>query len=118
MLKLHESKLFTIDTAVRFSEQYSVGKKMWNEIWKRHLAGYDDEALAGYFLYKTNIRIGVPSIRRWLKRTEIYCRANHIMLMGVRIVHSEYFGSYEQFVINEVLKNMRYSGKQDSRIMV
>jgi len=118
MIKLHASKMFTIDTAVRFADEYGVKPTMWNEIWKRHLSGYDDESLAGYFIYKTNKRIDAKSIRRWLTRTEIYCRANHVMLMGVRVVQSEYFAEFEPFVLKEILKNMRYSGKQDSRILV
>jgi hypothetical protein len=118
LLKLYDSKLFTEDTAIRFGEQYHVKRKIWNEIWKRALAGYDDEALAGYFIYKTGKMISANSIRRWLIKTEIYCKANHIMLMGVRVVQSEYFGEYERFVLEEVLRNMKYSGTQDCRIMV
>jgi hypothetical protein len=110
--------LFTEDTAVRFGRQYHVKKRIWNEIWKRALDGYDDEALAGYFIYKTGKFISAISIRRWIIKTEIYCRANHIMLMGVRVCQSEYFGDYEKYVLEEVLKNMRFSGTQGSRIMV
>lgn len=118
LIKLYESRMFTVDTATRFADQYQVSSKMWNEIWKRHLSGYDDESLAGYFIYKTHKQISAKAIRRWLIKTEIYCRANHIMLMGVRVVQSEYFGDYEQAVLDEVLKNMRFSGSKDSRIVV
>ncbi len=118
MLKLNDSRLFTMDTAIRFAEQYKVPKTIWNEVWKRHLSGYDLEALAGYVLYKTDIRIKPRSIRLWIVKTEIYCRANHVMRMGVRVVSSEYFGVYEDFVIEEVVRNMKYSGTKDSRILV
>jgi hypothetical protein len=118
LLKLNDSTLFSVDTAIRFAEQYHVDKKMWNEVWKRHLAGYDIESLCGYMLFKTDKRISVRAMRRWLIRTEVYCRANHVMLMGVRVVHSDYFGVYEPFVIDEVLRGMRYSGALDSRSMV
>lgn len=118
LIKLHASTLFTEDTAIRFARQYKVKQKIWNEIWKRHLAGYDCESLAGYFIYKTRKNISADSIRRWLIKTEIYCRANHIMLMGVRVVHSEYFAEYEPFLLEEILKNMKSSVAQDSRIMV
>jgi len=118
LLKLNDSKLFSVDTAIRFGEQYHVKQKMWNEIWKRYLAGYDIESLAGYFLYKTGVRVSYDAMRRWIIRTEVYCRANHVMLMGVRAVQSEYFGVYEQFVIDEVLRGMKYSGVQEPRSLV
>ena len=118
MLKLHDSKLFTTDTAVRFAEHYKVKQHVWNEVWKRHLNGYDFEALAGYILYKTDIKIRPKTVRLWILKTEVYCRANHVMRKGVRVVSSEFFGIYEEFVIEEVIRNMKYSGTQDSRIML
>ena len=110
--------MFTVDTAIRFSQQYRCPKTLWDDIWKRALDGYDEYALAGYFMYKTNQRIKAKTIREWLRKTEIYCRANHIMLMGVRVVHSEYFGEYEPYVLKEIVRNMKSSRTQDSRIMV
>lgn len=118
LLKLHDSKLFTIDPAIRFAEQYNVSQKIWNGVWSRYLEGYDEKSLAGYILYETGRKISLRSLKRWINRTEIYCRANHIMLMGVRVVSSEYFKEFEQFLIEEVLNNMKYAGTQDSRIMV
>lgn len=118
LIKLHESKLFKIDPAIRFSQEYRVNQNIWNEVWKRHLAEYDLEALAGYIVYKTGHRIKTKKLRRWLIKTEIYCRANHIMLMGVRVVHSEYFGIYEKVVLEEVLRNMKYRGTLNSRTIV
>jgi hypothetical protein len=118
LIKLHASKLFTEDTALRFAQQYGVKPKLWHEIWKRYLAGYDAEALAGYFIYKTQKQITVDSVKRWLTKTEIFYRANHIILMGVRVVQSEYFQEYENFLVEELLRNMKSSVTQDSRIIV
>ncbi len=118
LLKLHDSKIFTVDTAQRFAEEYNCSPKLWNDIWARYLSGYDEYGLAGYFMYKTNQRIKARTIKRWITKTEVYCRANHVMLMGVRVVQSEYFGVYEDFVIEEVLRNMKYRGTQDSRAVV
>ena len=118
LIKLHESKLFTIDPAIRFAQEDRVDKSIWNEVWKRYLAEYDLEALAGYIMYKTGRKIKTRSLKRWLTVTEIHCRANHIMLMGIRIVQSEYFGIYEQAVLEEVLQNMKYKGSKDTRIIV
>jgi hypothetical protein len=118
LIKLHESKLFTIDPATRFAREYGVEPVIWNEVWKRYLAEYDLEALAGYVLYKTGRHIKTRQLKRWLVMTEIHCRANHIMLMGIRVVQSEYFGQYEQQMLEEVLRNMKYSGSKESRTIV
>lgn len=118
IIKLYESKLFTVDTAIRFAQEYKCSPKLWNDIWARYLAGYDEYGLAGYFMYKTNKRIRASVIKRWLVMTEIYCRANHVMLMGVRVVQSEYFGDYEPAVLKEVLRNMKSSIKSESRIIL
>jgi len=119
MLKLHDSEIFTTDPAIRFARRYGVKQHIWLDVWKRHLSGSeDDECLAGYILYKTGKRISVRTLRRWLARGEIYCRATHIIHMGVRVVRSEYFGVYEPFIIDEVLNNMKYAGMKDSRILL
>lgn len=118
LIKLHASTLFTEDTAIRFAQQYQVSPKMWNEIWKRHLDGYDSESLAGYFIYKSKKNIDIRSLRRWLILTEIYCQANMVMQMGVRVVKSEFFGEHEPFLLKEILRNMKASSTQDSRIVL
>jgi hypothetical protein len=119
IIHLKKSKLFTVDPAIRFSREYNVSPKIWNEIWKRHgLLGYDTDGLCGYFQYKTGRKPNAESIRRWIVRTEIYCLANHVMRMGVETVMSEYFGRFEQDLIKELTRNMRYSGKRNSRSIV
>lgn len=118
IIKLYESKLFTLDPAIRFAREYGVDKQVWNELWKRHLAEYDTEALAGYFIYKTEKRITTDALRRWFRMADVYCRANHIMLMGIRVVQSEYFGEYEELVLKEVLRGIKYSKVKEPRIVL
>ncbi len=119
LVKLHESKLFTVDPAVRFGKEYNVHPKIWNEIWKRHtLLEYDMDGLCGYFQYKTGRKPNRESLRQWLIRTEIYCRANHVMRMGQRIVDSQYFGSFEEDLIKEITRNMRFRQAKDNRVIV
>jgi len=119
IVKLHESKLFTQDPAIRFAKEYNVKPKLWNEIWKRHaIYEHDMDALCGYFQYKTGRRPNRNSIKRWLIRTELYCRANHVMRMGQRVVDSQYFGTFEQELIKELTRNMLFSAKKDSRSIV
>lgn len=118
ILKLHDSKMFTVDTARRFAKEYNVKQSLWNEIFKRSNMGYDSECLAGFFIYRTGKKISAKTIRKWLLKTEVYCRANHVMRMGVRVVQSEYFGVYEDFVLEEVLRNMKFRGTKESRTLV
>lgn len=119
IIKLLSSKLFTEDPAVRFGREYGVPKKIWDEIWKRHLFyEYDSDGICGYFTYKTGRKANAQSLRRWIVRTEIYCRAQEVITKGARVVDSEYFGKFEQDVLDELTKNMKYSGKQDSRTIV
>ncbi len=119
IIKLTESTLFTVDPAIRFAREYDVSPMVWNELWKRYgLYEYDMAGLCGYFQYSTGKKPNAKSIKRWILRTELYCRANHVMRMGVRVVDSSYFGVFEEGLIKELTRNMRYSGKQDSRVIV
>ena len=119
IIKLFESKLFTEDPAVRFAKEYRVSPKVWNEIWKRHaLLEYDLDGLCGYLQYKTGKKPKRRSIQRWLLKTEIYCRANHIMRMGQRVVDSQYFGSVEQSLLEELTRSMRFESTRESRTIV
>lgn len=119
IIKLHESTLFTVDPAIRFGKEYDVSPKVWNEMWKRYgLYEYDFAGLCGYFQYMTDKKLSHKVIKRWIMRTEIYCRATHVMRMGVRVVDSSYFGAFEADLIKELTRNMRYSGKLDSRVIV
>lgn len=119
IIHLTKSKLFTIDPAIRFAKEYAVDQKLWNELWKRYgLLEYDTEGLCGYFQYKTGRKANTRSIRRWLIRTEIYCRAQHVIGMGVQVVDSAYFGKFEDDLLDELTKSMRFSGKRDSRTLL
>lgn len=119
IIKLNSSKLFTQDPSLRFAKEYGVSPKIWNEIWKRHLFyEYDSDGICGYFTYKTGRRANPRSLKRWIIRTEIYCRAQMVITKGARVVDSEFFGKFEQDLIDELTKGMKYSGKQDSRIIL
>lgn len=119
LIKLHESKLFTVDPAIRFAKEYDVEPKIWRQMWKRYcLQEYDMDGLCGYFFYKTGRRPNRESIKRWLIRTEIFSKANHVIRMGTRVVDSEYFGKHEQDLIKELTRNMLFSQAKDSRTIV
>jgi hypothetical protein len=97
-----------MDPAVRFSKRYGVNKKLFNELWRRKcLLEYDNEGLCGFFLFKTNRRIDVQAMGRWMDRTEVYCKAQHVIKMGVQTVDSNYFGKYEGYVLEELMRHMK-----------
>lgn len=118
LIHLEKSRLFTTDPAVRFANEYKVSKKLWNELWKRYLDGYDMDALCGYFMYKTDKKPSRTAMQRWITRTEIYCKATHVMRMGVRVVQSEYFGSFEDEVLAELTRHIKSGDTRDSRILL
>lgn len=119
IVHITKSKLFTIDPAIRFGREYGVEPQLWNEMWRRHtLLQYSTSELCEFFQFKVGKRPKAKSIKRWITRTEIYCLANHVGRMGVRVVQSEYFGKFEQDVIQELTKHMRFGGKQESRSIV
>ena len=119
IIHITKSKLFTIDPAIRFAKEYNVEPKLWTEVWRRHtLLGYTNSELCEYLHFKLGKRPKAKSIKRWITRTEIYCLANHVGRMGVRIVQSEYFGKFEKDVVYELTRGMRYSDHQTSRNIV
>lgn len=116
IIHITKSKIFTIDPALRFAKEYSCEPKLWNEMWRRHtLLEYTNAELCEYFHFKTGRKPKAKSIKRWIIRTEIYCLANHVARMGVRVVQSEYFGSFEKDVIYELTKGTRFSDQTISK---
>lgn len=119
IILLEKSKLFTSDPADRFAREYQVKPRIWTELLRRHwLLQYDAAGLCGYFQFKTGRKLNPASLQRWIIRSEIYAKAQHVMHMGVRSVDSSYFGKYEPEVLEELTKNMKFSDKRDSRSLV
>lgn len=119
IIHLLNSKIFTIDPAIRFGKEYNVDATLWNEVWRRHtLLEYTNGELCEYIHFKTNRNPRPESVRRWIIRTEIYCLANHATRMGVRVVQSEYFKQYEKHVIKELTRSMKFGASRDSRSII
>jgi len=118
IIKLTESKLFTKDPAIRFSNQYNVPLNLWKELWKRYkLLGYDVPELCEVFLIKTGNKINNEAMGDWLFKGEIYMMTNDKVKMGVQAVTSEFFGELEQRVLNEILHHVKYSNVKKPRNM-
>jgi hypothetical protein len=106
ILHLRKSVMFTQDPDARFSKERSVPTGLWKEMWKRYkLLDYTYEDLADYFEIKAKKQITKRSLQRWIKRTEIYSRAQEALLKGAQAVKSDFFGVYELDVMKEILKN-------------
>lgn len=119
IIHLNKSKIFTVEPAKRFAKEFNVPDKVWLEIWLRYkLQDYTIPELIEYTHIRTGRKPSYNSIDRWITRTEIYSRSIDAVKMGVTTVVSSFFGKYEQDVINEITRNMMFSGKQSSRSML
>jgi len=119
IIHLTKSELFTELPENRFSKEYLVAPQVWTEIWRRYaLMEYSPKELCEYFQIKTGKKIAIKSMKRWIWRTEVYCRANHLMKSGVRVVVSEFFGEFEEPLMRELLKNLKSSVQKKPKILI
>lgn len=119
IIHLKKSKLFTVEPAQRFAKEYKVPKGIWYEIYKRHaLLEHDSIALRGFFLLKTNKKLSDDALQRWIIRTEIYVRAQHVIRLGVEVADSSYFGQFEAPLLQELTRGMQFGVTRESRTIV
>lgn len=119
IIYLEKSKLFTVHPAVRFALIYKCHQNVWKEVWRRHKQNqYDLDGLCGYLYYKTDVKLDKDLMRRWMWRQEIYDRAHAVSKLGVRVVQSEFFAEYEEDVIDELTRSMRFREAVNSRSIV
>lgn len=118
IIHLHKSTLFTQDPDVRFAKEYRLPKGLWTEMWKRYqLWSYQPSELQEYYYIKTGRHITISSISRWLWRSRIYSQVRPLMKKGVQTVVSDFFGDNEMLVVKELLKNIKTSVSNDSKIL-
>lgn len=119
IIHLTKSELFTDPPENRFAREYKLDASIWTEIWRRYmLLEYTFDELEEYFELKTKRKIGRKALRRWIWRTQVYCRANHVMRAGVQVVMSDFFGEYEPLLIRELLKNVKTSVRANPKILI
>lgn len=119
IIHLHKSKLFTVEPAVRFGREFNVNNKIWLEIWLRYkLMDYTIPELVEYAHIKIGRRPSNKSIKRWIIRTEIYSMARDVMKLGGTTVVSSYFGKFEEEVINELTRGLKFGGTLNTRILL
>lgn len=120
IIDLRKSTLFTKEPSLRFAKEHNLPKEVWDEIWRRYsLLDYTMKEVCDYYELKSGRKTTTQSMQRWLWRTEIYCRANHLMrTKGAYLVLSSYFGEHEMDVVKELTKNLKGSVKQESSALI
>lgn len=90
------NKLFIEDPYKAFGKRHDVNPKLWYEMYnKRYLwHGYDIPILSEYFMLVTKKDLNERTIRRWIKRTEVYNHAQQAIRKGVKEVAPHYFDRY------------------------
>lgn len=119
IITIIKSKLFTIDPKHRFAKEYDCDPFIWEQLWRRYkLLEYDIDGLCGYFVIKTGKKPTPTSIRRWILRAELYHRAQFALQKGIQAVDSSFFGEFEDDVIKEATRHMKFGESKDSRILL
>lgn len=91
-ISLHH-RIFTEDPYVLFAQQHEVSPKIWYEMYnKRYMwYGYEVPILSEYFNLKTGKNLNERTIRRWIKRTGLYTRAQFARNKGAQEVSADFF---------------------------
>lgn len=120
IITLIQSKLFTQDPDVRFSREYVVPVGTWKELWRRYkLLDYSNGDLRDYLFVKHARNLSYNSMARWIQRSEVFTITNPLIKKGVQHVNTELFGEYEQYVMDELTKQLRYGGaRKNSRTII
>jgi len=86
-------RLFIEDPYKAFAKRYNCQPKLWYEIYNQRFIWHQYEVpiLCEYFKLKTKMNINDRTIRRWIKRTQVYNRAQDAIRNGVKEVKYSYF---------------------------
>lgn len=118
LIKIKNSRLFTVNPSKRFAEEYNVPEELWIELWKRYkLLDYTIADLADYYHVKTNRLIKRRYIKRWIFLAEIYILTKPARDMKAEVINTALFGSLEQKVIDEITRHLRSGSTPNSRLM-
>ncbi len=109
IISIRKSDIFTKDPAVRFAREYAVPKDVWNELWRKYkLLDYSKADLRDFLFIKHARNLHPTTINRWITRGEVYMIAQPLIKKGVQNVNTEIFREYEEFLINELVKSLKY----------
>lgn len=102
-------RLFTTDPYNEFAKQHKVKRSVWVKIyhtgylWRQ----YSIQELVDYvaIVTKHELKISPKTITRWIKRTDVYNKAQKAIDMGVENVTLEFFQGDEAYIKKQCLKN-------------
>lgn len=119
IINLSKSTLFTVEPAKRFAKQFRCDERVWIDCWLKYkLLDLRTNELGDYVYIKTGKKLNNFTVRRWIIRTEIYSHAREAFKMGTHIVTSQFFGKWEEYVMDELLRNMKSSAHHRPRTIV
>lgn len=99
--------IFREDPYKAFAKRYKTSVSLWYEMFdNRYLwHNYEIPILCEYFKLKTKMDINDRTIRRWIKRTQLYKHAQLAIRKGAREVTDVYFENYATPIeLNEMIK--------------
>lgn len=119
VIDITQSILFTKDPGERFAKEYSVSNNTWPELWRRYkLLDYSNGDLRDYLFVKHARNLSYNSMNRWLMCGEIYMLSKPLIDKGVTTVNTIIFGELEQYVIDELTKQLRWGRSTESNSII
>lgn len=119
IIDITQSKFFTEDPDLRFSKEYLLPQGTWRDLWRRHkLLEYTNRDLRDYLFVKHARSISRNGMERWIARSEIYMVSRPVLEKGAKAVNTEIFGNYEQYVMDELTKQIRFGGHGSSKSII
>jgi len=119
LIHLTKSKLFTEEPDRRFCKEYNLPRGFWTEVWRRYkLLDYTLKDICDYYEFKSGRKTSGQAMQRWIIRTEIYCRAQVAIKKGAIVATSDFFNEFEPFLIKEITKQIRFSVKKESKMLI
>lgn len=119
IIHLRKSVLFTVSPDKRFAKEHNLPEGFWTEVWRRKVfLEYSNKDICDYYTAKTGRKTTKQAMARWLWRSEVYSRAHTVIVQGVQVVNSDFFGRHEMAVVKELLKNMKSSVTKKSRTVI
>lgn len=88
--------IFTEDPYKAFAKRHDTTPALWHEMFDNRYMwhNYEIPILCEYFKLKTKMDINDRTLRRWIKRTQLYKHAQHAIKKGAREVTDTYFEQY------------------------
>ena len=119
IIDISKSKIFTSSPDIRFSKEYALPRGCWDKAWLRYKAkGYTGDDLRAFIFISFGRRLTASAILRWVLRSEIYSIANPLRKMGVTHVNTIIFNSYEDYVLNELVKPLKNGAKRNPKSII